>query len=188
MRLNTGAIGTHNRRVALIVFLCVVGSVFFLLFAAAHMRLVMATDWVPMPEPPLIWINSIVLVGVSVAFEISRSAANSMELERTRTFFIVAGLGTVLFIVLQVIVWQQLIELQYLAKSNPANAFFYLLTAAHAVHLVGGLIAWWRAIRRMQKTDNVEYSKIKVSVALCAIYWHFLLFIWVAMVALFVVT
>ena len=70
-------IGSHNRKVALIVFLCVVGSVFFLLFAATHMRKVMAVDWVPMPEPGLIWVNSLVLVAVSFAFEIARISANS---------------------------------------------------------------------------------------------------------------
>ena len=188
VRLNTAAIGTHNRRVALIVFLCVVGSVFFLLFAATHMRLAMATDWVPMPEPPLIWVNTLVLIGVSVLLEVARNAANAMDLERTRTYFIIAGFATIAFMLLQLVVWQQLLELGYAASKNPANAFFYLLTAAHAVHLLGGLVAWWRAIKKMRRTDKIEYSKIRVSVGLCAIYWHFLLFIWVAMVASFVST
>lgn len=187
-RLHTGSVGSHNRKVALIVFLCVVGSVFFLLFAATHMRKVMAVDWVPMPEPGLIWINSLVLVGVSFAFEIARSSANATNLARTRNFFLLAGVGTLVFIVLQFIAWQQLLTLNYGAKNNPANAFFYLLTAAHAVHLLGGLVAWWRAMRHMRHSRKIEYSKIRTSVGLCAIYWHFLLFIWVAMVALFVTT
>lgn len=188
VRLHTGSVGTHNRKVALIVFLCVVGSVFFLLFAATHMRKVMAVDWVPMPEPGLIWVNSLVLVGVSFAFEIARGAVNSTNLPRTRSFFLLAGVGTVVFIVLQSIAWQQLLALNYGAKNNPANAFFYLLTGAHAVHLLGGLVAWWRAMRHMRQSDKTEISKIRMSVGLCAIYWHFLLFIWVAMVALFVTT
>lgn len=188
VRLNTSSVTSHNRKVALIVFLCVVGSVFFLLFAATHMRKVMAVDWVPMPEPSLIWINSLVLVGVSFAFELARSSANATNLQRTRMFFILAGIGTVVFMIMQLIAWQQLLSLNYGAKDNPANAFFYLLTAAHAVHLLGGLVAWWRAMRHMQQSEKIEFSKIRMSVGLCAIYWHFLLFIWVAMVALFVTT
>ena len=188
LRLHTGAVGSHNRKVALTIFLCVVGSLFFLLFAAAHMRLVMATDWVPMPEPPLLWVNSLILIGTSILFELSRNASNLANLEKTRTYFIAAGVGTGIFIVMQCWVWQQLMVLGYAARSNPANAFFYLLTAAHAVHLLGGLIAWYRAIKKMQVSEEIEYSAIRMSVGLCAIYWHFLLFIWVAMVALFVVT
>ncbi len=150
----------------------------------------MATDWVPMPEPTLMWVNSLVLVAVSVALEVARNATKEQNLDRSRNYFFIAGAATVVFIVLQCFVWQQLLDLGYAAKSNPANAFFYVITAAHAVHLLGGLVAWWRALKRMQvvEEEKIEYSKIKVSVELCAIYWHFLLFIWVAMVAMFVST
>ena len=188
LRIDTSAVGSNNRKVALIIFLCVVGSVFFLLIAATHMRLMMATDWVPMPEPTMMWVNSLVLVGVSICFEVARLAAKDMDLSKTRFYFGLAGVATCVFVILQVLVWRELILLGYAAQNNPANAFFYVLTAAHAVHLAGGLIAWWRAIKRMREKDRIEYSKVKVSVDLCAIYWHFLLFIWIIMVASFIST
>ena len=151
------------------------------------MRLAMATDWVPMPEPPLLWINSLVLIAVSIVLEFSRSAAHAAEIERQRKYFILAGLLTAIFVVLQLIVWNQLLNMGYAAQSNPANAFFYVITGVHAVHLLGGLIAWWRALRRMYNPES-EPTKVRMSVDLCAIYWHFLLFVWVAMVALFIST
>ena len=184
-RLHTKSFRAHDRKVALYVFLCVVGSVFFLLFAATHMRIALATDWVPMPEPFLLWVNSIVLVAVSMALEYSRRLVNSKR-EGMIVFLIACDL-TVLFLVLQIVVWSQLIELGYAAQRNPSNAFFYVLTALHAGHLIGGLIAWCRALWRMRDREG-DYAHIRLSVELCAIYWHFLLLVWVVILALFVST
>ena len=101
----------------------------------------------------------------------------------------VDGNGTLLtlvFLVGQLIVWNQLIEYGYTAEKNPANAFFYLITGVHGAHLLGGLIAWIRAARKIR--EGVDPSVLRVSVELCAIYWHFLLFVWVVMLALFLNT
>lgn len=185
--LQTSTFRAHNRKVALIVFLFVVGSVFFLLFAAAHMRIVLATDWVPMPEPELLWINTIILVLVSIALEISRHDINKNKRERLFFSFLVAGLLTAVFIVLQCFAWVELIELGYAAQRNPANAFFYVLTAFHALHLLGGLIAWWRALGKIRSAE-IEFAEVRLGVELCAIYWHFLLFVWIIVLALFIST
>ena len=220
--LHTKSFKAHDRKVALYIFLCVVGSVFFLLFAATHMRIALATDWVPMPEPLLLWVNSVVLVAVSGALELARRLVNS---NRDGTLvFLFGGVLTAVFMVLQIVVWWQLIQLGYTAQRNPSNAFFYVLTALHAAHLLGGLIAWWRALLRLvmgprfagrqdemrtkssqrrtsrvnwdrrdvrqwrMRTKTADYSHVRLSVELCAIYWHFLLFVWVVVLALFVST
>lgn len=205
--LQTKSFKAHDRKVALYIFLCVVGSVFLLLFAATHMRIALATDWVPMPEPMLLWVNTIVLVTVSATLELARRriASNRDGL----LVFLIGGILTVGFLVLQFFVWWQLIQLGYAAQRNPANAFFYVLTALHAAHLLGGLIAWCRALSRMRaKTVNEfnikralrygalsrthaqteDYAHVRLSVELCAIYWHFLLLVWVVILGLFVST
>ncbi|MYD45166.1 MAG: cytochrome-c oxidase [Gammaproteobacteria bacterium] len=184
-RLHTKLFRAHDRKVALYIFLCVVGSVFFLLFAATHMRIALATDWVPMPEPILLWVNSVVLVAVSMALEYSRRLVNSNQ--DGMFVFSIGGVLTFLFLGLQIVVWWQLIALGYAAQRNPSNAFFYVLTALHAAHLIGGLIAWCRALWRMRSKDG-DYPHIRLSVELCAIYWHFLLLVWVVVLALFVST
>ena len=188
VELHASSFAAHNRKVALIVFLCIVGSVFFLLFAATHIRLALATDWVPAPEPPLIWLNSIVLIFVSAALEWTRAAAVKADIAATRLRFWAVGILTLLFLVLQLIVWKQLIDLGYAAQRNPANAFFYVITGVHGVHLLGGLVAWWRALRRMNEDAEEDPYRMRLSVELCALYWHFLLFVWLAMLALFIST
>ena len=184
--LRSSEFSVHNRKVALMVFLAIIGVLFFLFFAAYHMRILLSTDWVAAPEPPLLWINTVVLIICSGAFEFSRNTARRGQLERTRTWFLIAGVLTLVFLVGQLIVWNQLIEYGYTAEKNPANAFFYLITGVHGAHLLGGLIAWIRAARKIR--EGVDPSVLRVSVELCAIYWHFLLFVWVVMLALFLNT
>jgi len=72
--------------------------------------------------------------------------------------------------------WRELAAQGLYASSNPANAFFYLLTGTHALHLVGGLAALARTARAAWSGRGG--AELAASVELCAIYWHFLLFVW----------
>ena len=57
--------------------------------------------------------------------------------------------------------------------ANPAYAFFILLTALHGIHLLGGLLVWARATARVVR--GVDLGKVRLSVELCTVYWHYLL-------------
>ena len=96
--LRSSEFSVHNRKVALVVFLAIIGVLFFLFFAAYHMRILLSTDWVAAPEPPLLWINTVVLIICSGAFEFSRNTARRGQLERTRTWFLIAGVLTLVFL------------------------------------------------------------------------------------------
>ena len=185
---NSRYFAVHNRKIALVLFLCIVGVLFFLLFSAYHMRIVLSTDWVASPEPPLIWANSLVLALVSAVMEWSRSTVQRGEIDVARTKFIIAGLLTLVFLIGQMIIWKQLSDLGYTLPSNPANAFFYLITGIHGIHLFGGLIAWLRTILRMRVSVQDDLSEIRMSIDLCTLYWHFLLLVWIVMLALFIST
>jgi cytochrome c oxidase subunit 3 len=86
----------------------------------------------------------------------------------------------------QLLVWRQLGSLGYFVDTNPSNSFFYLITALHGLHLLGGLVAWFRASLRLWR--GAEVAKIRMSVDLCAVYWHFLLLVWLVMFGLLLVT
>jgi cytochrome c oxidase subunit 3 len=86
----------------------------------------------------------------------------------------------------QLLAWQQLVDAGYFAAANPANAFFYLITGLHALHLLGGLVAWSRTTIKL--LSGSEIAKIRISVELCAVYWHFLLVIWVILFGLMLST
>jgi cytochrome c oxidase subunit 3 len=71
----------------------------------------------------------------------------------------------------------------YFEISNPAIGFFYMITGLHALHLVGGIVAW---IRTMSKVwdGGFEVAQLRQSVELCTIYWHFLLLVWLVLFGL----
>ena len=195
----TASFAVSNQKVALVLFLAIVGVLFFLFFAAYHMRIELTSDWVAIPEPPLLWFNTVVLGIASVAFEWARGAARGGREGTARTAFLIAGALTLSFLVLQLVVWDQMLGLGYFAHSNPANSFFYLITAVHGLHLVGGLVAWGRALTRFRSMAVVDgdadgdmtqerLARLSRSVDLCALYWHFLLLVWLGMMAMFLNT
>ena len=67
-------------------------------------------------------------------------------------------------------------------SSNPANAFYYLMTGLHALHLLGGLWVWSKSSIKL--LSGSEAKDIKLSVELCTVYWHFLLLVWLVLFAL----
>jgi cytochrome c oxidase subunit 3 len=78
----------------------------------------------------------------------------------------------------QLLAWDQLIASGYVISGNPANAFFYTLTALHAAHLIGGLIVLFVALQRLWNAEEFAH-KVASSIELCGVYWHFLLAIWI---------
>lgn len=163
------------------VFLAVVGALFALLASSYLMRMAGA-DWKPAPVPAILWFNTAVLAASSGAMQIARTAAARSARERLETALAAAAVLAVLFLVGQLSAWRQLNEAGYLASTNPANAFFYLLTGLHGLHLIGGLAALARTARLVWRGG--DRAAASHSVDLCAVYWHFMLFVWLGIFAL----
>jgi len=65
-------------------------------------------------------------------------------------------------------------------------AFFLLLTAMHGIHLVGGLAVWARATLRAVR--GADFARVRLSVELCTVYWHYLLLVWLVLFGLLLQT
>ncbi len=161
-------------------------TVLLSLFVVAYSDRMALSDWRPLPEPWLLWLNTGVLILSSVAMQKGLIAARQGQIEGMKSSLLAAGGCALVFLLGQLLVWQQLVALGYFAATNPANAFFYLLTAVHGLHLLGGLVAWGRIITRMgRQTDT---ARLRASVELCTVYWHFLLVVWLLFFALLLFT
>ena len=181
-----GPLGTNSRLIALLTLLAVVSSFFALILSAYALRMELG-DWVPMTEPQLLWTNTAMLILASIVFQWTRNAAVSDQKARLAPGLIVTGALTAGFIVGQFIAWQQLQADGQLMTRNPANAFFYFLTGAHAVHIAGGMFVWARATTKVLLGSSDD-SAIGRSIELCAIYWHFLLLVWLVLFGLLLST
>ncbi len=165
------------------VFLAVATSLFVLFVSAYAMRLNLA-DWTPLPRPRLLIFNTALLVGASLAMQWTVHAARRADREQVRRGMGMSGLLTSGFLAGQLFVWKQLNGAGFFVASSAASSFFYLLTAVHGVHVLGGLVAWARAsVRTWRGTDP---ARIRLGVELCATYWHYLLAVWVVLYALLV--
>lgn len=171
----------QTMRFALLVLIAVVTSLFGLFLSAYLMRMEYA-DWRPMPDPVLLWVNTGVLVACSVALQWAHFAAGRGQSAVLKSALIGGGVLTLVFIAGQYTVWQQLNASGYYLDANPASAFFFVLTGLHVLHLLGGLVAWGRTLLRLLSGAGTE--AVRLSVELCAVYWHFLLAVWIVLFAL----
>jgi cytochrome c oxidase subunit 3 len=180
-----GALQSPTVKVGLWVFLGVATSLFALLISAYHMRM-MEADWVKLAVPRVLWLNTAVLILSSIAMQWTRSAAQRGQTDGVRTGLIAAGVFAFSFLAGQLWAWQQLNASGYFVAANPANAFFYLLTALHGLHLLGGLWVWGRTTAKVLR--GVEVGKVRLSVELCTVYWHYLLLVWLVLFAVLLQT
>lgn len=170
-------------KIALWVFLGVATSLFVLFASAYAMRLGLA-DWSPLPRPRLLVVNTALLVGASLAMEWTAHAARRDDRDRVLRGVGASGLLTLGFLAGQLFVWRQLNGAGFFVTSSAAASFFYLFTAVHGLHVLGGLVAWARASARAWRGSDP--ARIRLGVELCATYWHYLLAVWIALYALLV--
>jgi len=171
--------------VALTTFLAVATSFFALILSAYSLRMELG-DWIPMTEPQLLWVNTVILVLASVAFQWTRNHAISGRSEMVRPGLVITGALTLGFLVGQMLAWQELNAAGQYVTVNPSNAFFFLLTGIHGLHILGGMYVWGRATVRAFSGQDTE--AVKHSVELCTIYWHFLLLVWLVLFGLMLST
>lgn len=158
----------------------------FLAFTSALIvRQGSALDWQHLALPPILYFNTVVLLLSSVTLEIGRreirGAFRSLQKPVTssgRWPYITLGLGLV-FVAGQYIAWLQLRSQGLYLATNPNSSFFYLLTAMHALHLLGGLGGLVRVIHKL-KHSVLKKSTLDAT----AHYWHFMDVLWIYLLSL----
>ena len=181
----SGAFALPTATLGLRVFLAVV-TVLFSLLVVAYADRMTAGDWRPLPEPWVLWLNTVALVLGSVGLQRSLTAANRGRLDGVKIGLLAGGGFAIVFLAGQLVAWQQLVALGYYAATNPANAFFFVMTALHGLHLFGGLVALGRTADKVLRGFDVD--QVRLSVELCAVYWHFLLAVWLVLFGLMLFT
>ena len=175
-RLRTGA----AQRVGLWVFMAVV-TVLFSLFLAAYLMRVSAGDATAIAMPWQLWLSTAWLLAGSAALQ--RSAVLSGQGRPAQALLLTSGGCALGFIATQWWAWASLLAAQVSLTGNPAGSFFYMLTALHVLHVVGGLAAWVMVVRAAAHGASTGDNTWRIE--LCARYWHFLLAVWLVLFAAF---
>lgn len=168
-------------KTGLVLFLAVVTSLFGL-FISAYVTRMEVPDWTPLTEPTLLWFTTGLLVAASITFQWGRRASESGRLGGAQVAVLVAGIFSIAFVIGQLAVCKGLYDAGYFLNDNPANAFFYLFTGLHSLHLLGGLWVWGRTTAKLWGgVPQGEMESVQLSVQLCSLYWHFLLLVWLVL-------
>ena len=176
-------------RVALRFFLAVVGVLFFLFIITFLSRsqypdfqALAGSPWQPFSDPSRLWFNTGVLALASIAMQLGLVAARSGRVNAAVIGVSAAVFFTIGFLVAQYELWQQLRSMGFYMSGNPANSYFYLLTAVHGLHIVGGLLVLSHVVFRVWY--EADPAALAGPLQLCAHYWHFLFGIWLVLFAL----
>jgi len=160
-----------------------------MIFAAFTSALVvrrgLSTDWVPTALPRILFLNTGVLVFSSLTLELSRRSLRARRGQGfARWLYLTVALGLA-FLGGQLVAWKELASRGVYLASNPSSSFFYLLTAAHGIHLLGGIVAL--LVLGFQARKIAGHPKKRVAVEITSIYWHFMDGLWIYLLVLLMV-
>ena len=169
----------------LMVLLAAVVMFFAALTSAFIVRRGLSNDWLTTRMPWLIWLNTAALLASSLALEMARRALKAGRRESFNRLWTAGTALGVVFLAGQYAVWLQLRSQGIYMATNPSSSFFYVLTAAHAIHLIGGVAALvYVSVQALRlRLGPSKRTAIDVS----AVYWHFLDGLWVYLLILFLV-
>jgi len=157
----------------------------FAAFTSAFIVRKASQDWQTFTLPSILYFNTLLLIASSVTLEVARrrittfmGGLKTQVQSPARWLYITLFLG-LLFVAGQYVAWTQLrAEGLYLA-TNPSSSFFYLLTATHALHVLGGLGGLIYIIRKLSKSVLRRNQLVAT-----ARYWHFMGALWLYLLLL----
>ena len=159
--------------------------VFAAFTSAFVVRRGLSDDWASMAKPAILWVNTVILLASSFVLDLSRRALKAGNRSRFNFWWSAGTALGILFLVGQSVAWYQLRQAGVFVATNPSSSFFYVLTAAHAFHLLGGVAALvyvdiqaWRLRLGPAKRTTIDIA---------AVYWHFLDGLWLYLMILFYV-
>ncbi len=168
-------------RIGMWVALAAIVMMFTALTSAYIVRAASANDWRPIAMPRILLLSTVLIVLSSATLETAkRKLKAAFESSYKRWLLLTTVLG-VAFVVSQLLAWQQLVRQGVYVSSNPHSSFFYLLTATHGVHLLGGLLALVYLLVRTRQSDVDEKAQAKrhASADAVTLYWHFMDGLWI---------
>ena len=174
-------------RTGIWVALAAIAMTFAALTSALIVRRGSGNDWSPIALPPLLYFNTVLLVFSSMTLELARrKVAAFIRHQGTTREQALAWLGATLVLGLafvggQYIAWLQLRSAGLFLATNPNSSFFYVLTALHALHVLGGLVGLSRVIRQFAATVPILR---KSTLDATSYYWHFMGALWIYLLAI----
>ncbi|HEV2341161.1 MAG TPA: heme-copper oxidase subunit III [Candidatus Acidoferrales bacterium] len=147
---------------------------FMALISAFIVRKGVGNDWRAFELPKILWLNTIILLASSATVVLARRKLGREDREGFHHWWAVTTVLGLFFLAGQLIAWRQMVAGGFYLATNPSSSFFYVLTAAHGLHLLGGICALlyvgWLRLHKLTLATATEVASL---------YWHFMDGLWV---------
>ena len=167
-----------NQMSAVIIIFGVSTAIFSLIFTGYLYSLPPEQDTTFILKTALVWINTIILILVTFFFNKISSDLKKNLTDKIRKNLIYVGGLSYLFLFLQLTLWYQLMKTGNFVDTNTYFSSFYIFTALHGIHLLGGLFFWGKVCSRIFKLNEKDYVKEEKNINALALYWFFLFVVW----------
>ena len=182
---------------AVFMFFVAIVSVFFVAQGSYHVdaNARYINEWLPMSLPPLLWLNTLLLLLSSITIEIARRhmfrevhvmdewlGLGKPSSTRAKPWVAATTVLGTLFLVGQFAAWRQLAVQRIHMNTSPSSHSFYLITGVHGLHLLAGVLALMAAFLALFVSKQMENRQIIVDLA--AWYWHSMGALWLGLFCL----
>ncbi len=198
-RLDRFRLGLFFALSAVFMFFVAIVSVFFVSQSSGHFdaNARFINEWLPTAIPPILWLNTAVLLLSSLTIEVGRRhmfremhvmdewlGFGKPTSKRAMPWVAVTLLLGCVFVAGQLIAWQQLGTERVFFNTSPSSHSFFLITGIHGLHLILGVLALAGALIALFASKQIENRQIAVDLA--AWYWHSMGVLWLGLFALLV--
>lgn len=171
----------NRYRIGMWVGLASILMLFTALTSAYIVRAASSNDWKPLPMPRILLLSTALIIISSGTLEFAKRKLKAAVESSYKSWLLLTTALGIGFLVSQLLAWRQLVHQGVYVASHPHSSFFYLLTATHGVHLVGGLLALVYLLVRTRKPVDDERFQAKrlAATGAVALYWHFMDALWI---------
>lgn len=151
-------------------------SMLFAGFTSAYLVRRAGADWQLISTPPILWLNTGLLLSSSITMELARASMRRWRTDALRRWLLATTLLGLAFLIGQLFAWRELAAQGIYVPTSPHSSFFYMLTGVHGVHLLGGILALCYMLSRVWRSSWMPAEPNALN--LCATYWHFVDGLW----------
>ncbi len=182
---NGGQRGVPGAGLLAMRFLLVSITALFVTIGVAYsQRARTPAHWQHIHIPQLLWLSTGLILASSWTLEVARAAFERKNSVRYAQWLAVTVAMGAAFLGSQLFALRQLAAQGMYLRNNPHSSLFYLLTGAHGLHLLGGMVALcclWITAARRPEIVLFDFRRQRARAATSALYWHFLAGMWLCL-------
>jgi cytochrome c oxidase subunit 3 len=142
-------------------------------------------NWQHFNIPTQFYISTVLIIISSVTLYVSKIFFNKGDSQGYKYALLLTVIFGSLFLVYQYLGWKALVSAGIFVggeTANPSGSFFYVISGAHAAHILGGLFPLMYITFKAFYKDMIFQKRNTIE--MMSIYWHFVDVLWLYLFAL----